>query len=221
MTTTEELIARLSADLRPVHRLAPPMRRAAAWLAFALMVIVAAVAWHGTRPDLADRMADAQEMIQWLASAATGVLATIAAFQLALPDRSPRWVLLPIPAAVLWVGTLGAGCLADLLRIGPQALVPGVSWGCMGFILGLGIPLSGSLVWLLRYAAGIRPLPVAAMGGLAGAALSAAGLWLFHELDGAAEALVWHVGMTLVVVGLFLAFGRSWETRATARFTAA
>lgn len=218
---TEDLIGRLAADLRPIHRLAPPLRRAAAWLAFAFAVIAVAVIWHGPRPDLAERLRDAQEVIQWLASAATGILATIAAFQLALPDRSPRWVLLPVPAAVLWVGTLGLGCLADLLRIGPQALVPGMSWGCMGFILGLGIPLSGSLIWVLRYAAGIRPLPVAVMGGLAGAALSAAGLWLFHELDGAAEALVWHVGMTLVVVMLFLAFGRSWEDRAAARFTAA
>ena len=221
MTTTDELITRLSADLRPVHRLAPPLRRAAAWLAFAFVLIAGAVVWHGPRPDLAERMVDVQEMLQWIASAATGVLATIAAFQLALPDRSPRWVLLPLPAAVLWVGTLGFGCLADLLRIGPQALVPGMSWGCMGFILGLGIPLSGSLVWVLRYAAGIRPLPVAAMGGLAGAALSAAGLWLFHELDGAAEALVWHVGMTLIVVGLFLAFGRGWEDRTRRDFTAA
>lgn len=218
---TEDLIGRLAADLRPVHRLAPPLRRAAAWLGFAFAVIAVAVIWHGPRPDLAERLRDAQEVMQWLASAATGILATIAAFQLALPDRSPRWALLPVPAAVLWVGTLGLGCLADLLRIGPQALVPGVSWGCVGFILGLGIPLSGSLIWVLRYAAGIRPLPVAAMGGLAGAALSAAGLWLFHELDGAAEALVWHVGMTLVVVMLFLAFGRSWEDRTATRFTAA
>ncbi len=221
MNSTEDLISRLSADLRPVHRLAPPLRRAAAWLAFAFLLIAGAVVWHGPRPDLAERLRDAAEVIQWLASAATGVLATIAAFQLALPDRSPRWVLLPVPAALLWVGTLGLGCLADLLRIGPQALVPGMSWGCMGFILGLGVPLSGSLVWVLRYAAGIRPLPVAAMGGLAGAALSAAGLWLFHELDGAAEALVWHVGMTMLVVALFLAFGRSWEERAARRFTAA
>lgn len=221
MSTTEELIARLSAELQPVERLAPPLRRAAGWLAFAFAVIAGLVLLHGPRPDLAERLGDWPELLQWIASGVTGVLATIAAFQLALPDRSPRWALLPLPAAAIWIGTLGLGCLADLLRIGPQALNPGVSWGCVGFILGLGIPLSGSLIWMLRFAAGFRPLPVAVMGGLAGAALSAAGLWLFHELDGAAESLVWHGGMTLVVVMLFLAFGRSWEDRMAGRFTAA
>lgn len=218
---TEDLIARLAADLRPVRRLAPAWRRAAAWLVFAAALIGAAVAVIGPRPDLAGRLRDAAEVTQWLASASTGVLAAIAAFQLALPDRSPRWVLLPLPAAAVWVGTLGLGCLADVLAIGPRALVPGMSWGCAGFILGLGVPLSASLLWLLRHAAGIRPLPVAAMGGLAGAALSAAGLWLFHRLDGAAEALVWHIGLTVLVVGLFLAFGRVWGDRAARRFTTA
>lgn len=222
MSGTDELIERLATGLRPVRRLAPPMVRAAGWLAFALLLIAAAVAWHGPRPDLAARLRDVHDVVQWVASAATGVLATVAAFQLSLPDRSPRWVLLPLPAAALWVGTLGLGCLADLLSIGPQALAPGLSWGCMGFILGLGLPLAGTLVWVLRYAVAIRPVPVAVMGGLAGAALSAAGLWLFHELDGAAEALVWHAGMTLVAVLIFLAFGRSWERRGTAdRFTGA
>ena len=33
-------------------------------------------------------------------------------------------------------------------------------------------PLAVSLVWMLRYAGPIRPVPVAALGGLAGAALS-------------------------------------------------
>lgn len=214
MTATDDLISRLSAELRPVRRLAPPMRRAAGWLGFATLLIAAAVAVFGLRPDFAERLRDASEIVQWVASAATGVLATIAAFQLSLPDRSPRWILLPLPAAAAWVGTLGLGCLAEVARVGPAALWPGFSPGCMAFVLGLGLPLAGSLVWMLRYAVAIRPVPVAVMGGLAGAALSAAGLWLFHELEGAAEALVWHAGMTLVVVGILLAFGRSWERRA-------
>jgi hypothetical protein len=222
VTATDDLISRLAADLRPVRRLAPPMWRAAGWLAFAALLIAAAVAVFGLRPDIAERLRDMGEMVQWLASAATGVLAAVAAFQLSLPDRSPRWILLPLPAAAIWVGTLGLGCLAEVLKIGPAALSPGLSPGCMAFILGLGLPLAGSLVWMLRYAVAIRPVPVAAMGGLAGASLSAAGLWLFHELEGAAEALVWHAGMTLVVVAILLAFGRSWERREAARgFTGA
>lgn len=219
--TTDDLINRLAGDLQPVCPLAPPMRRAAIWLAFAATLIAGAVAVFGLRPDFAERLRDTAEMAQWFASALTGLLATVAAFQLSLPDRSPRWMLLPLPAAALWVGTLGLGCLADVLRFGAQGLVPGVSWGCMGFILGLGVPLSASLVWTLRHAAGIRPLPVAVMGGLAGAALSAAGLWFFHQLDGAAEALVWHAGVTVMVVGAFLLVGRSWEDRAAVHYRVA
>ncbi len=59
----------------------------------------------------------------------------------------------------------------------------------------------------------IRPVPVAALGGLAGAALSAAGLSLFHHLDAALMVLIWHGGSTSLVVAGFMLAGRRWRDR--------
>jgi hypothetical protein len=218
---TEDLIGRLAAELRPVRRLAPPLLRAAGWIGFAVVVVAACVAIFGPRHDLMERLGRPHEVAQLVFALATGLLAAIAAFELSLPDRPARWALLPLPAAAAWVGSLGLGCLADVARMGPQALVLGTSWGCFRFIVLMGVPLSLSLVWMLRHAGPIRPVPVAALGGLAGAAIASVGLSLFHHLDAAAMVLAWHGGTTLLVVLAFLVFGRAWGDRATARFTAA
>lgn len=218
---TEDLISRLSADLRPVRRLPHPLLRAARWLGFAVAAIGVCVIAFGPRPDLMERLARPHELAQLLFCIATGVLAAVAAFELSLPDRSARWALLPLPTAVAWVASLGMGCMADVERMGPQALVLGTSWGCFRFILLLGVPLALSLLWMLRHAGPIRPVPVTVLGGLAGAALSAAGLSVFHHLDAALMVLAWHGGTTLVVLGLFLLGGRAWREHAAPRFTAA
>ncbi|MBP0463540.1 DUF1109 domain-containing protein [Roseomonas sp. PWR1] len=218
---TEDLIGRLAEDLRPVRPLGPPLRRCAAWLAFAAVLLGAAILAFGPRHDLMERLSRTHEGAQLLFAVATGVLAAVAAFELALPDRSPRWALLPVPAAVAWVATLGFGCLDDVARIGPQALVLGTSWGCFRFVVLMGVPLAVSLVWMLRHAGPLRPVPVAMLGGLAGAALSAAGLSVFHHLDAAAMVLAWHGGSALLVVLGFGLFGRGWRTREAEPFTPA
>ena len=210
---TEEVLADLVADLRPVQRLAAPGWRAAGWLATAAAIVGAAVAWHGLRPDIGARLALPYEVGQWLASVATGVLAAVAAFLVALPDRSPRWALLPLPALAVWLASLGWGCFADLARMGPQALALGTSWSCLRFIIGVGLPLLGSMLWVLRHAASIRPVPVALLGGLAAAPLCSAGLSLFHHLDAALMILLWHGGAMALVIGLGGAVGRTVYTR--------
>jgi len=218
---TEDMIGRLAAELRPVRRLAPPLRRAVAWIGFAALVIAACVMLFGPRHDLMERLSRPQEAAQLAFALATGLLAAIAAFQLSVPDRSARWALLPLPAAAGWIGSLGWGCLAELARQGSRALQLDTSWGCFGFIVLTGVPLSLSLMWMLRHAGPIRPVPVAVLGGLAGAAIAAGGLSLFHHLDAAAMVLAWHGGATLLVVLGFLGLGRIWGDRAGARFTAA
>lgn len=218
---TDDLIGQLTTTLRPVRRLPPPGVRAALWIGFAVLVVAACVVIFGPRHDLMERMSRPHEVAQFAFAVATGVLAAIAAFELSLPDRSGRWALLPLPTALAWGATLGLGCMADMERMGPAALAVGTSWGCFRFIVLMGVPLAASLVWMLRYAGPIRPVPVAALGGLAGAALSAAGLSLFHHLDAALMVLLWHGGSTLLVMTGFLLAGRHWREREAGRFIAA
>jgi hypothetical protein len=194
---TDDLISQLSAGLEPVRRVMAPWRAALAWLGFAALLVGIAVAWSGLRHDIATRLMVMEEQVNLAAALATGIAAAFAAFLLALPDRSPRWGLLPVPFAVLWVSGLGLGCLRDLAETGSLGM--GTSFGCMRFILGFGVPLTVAMLWMARHGALVRPGPVAALGGLAAAAVASVGLSLVHHLDAAAMVLVWHGGSVALV----------------------
>lgn len=208
MVRTEDLLEAMVADATPVRRLRPPLVRAALWLALSALVIGAVVAVKGFRPDLGARLAQPWEVAQLVAAGATGLLAAVAAFHLALPDRSDGWALLPLPGFGLWVASLGWGCVADFIRLGPDGLALGTSWGCLGFILALSLPLGGAMLFALRHAGPIRPVPTAATGVLSVAMLASVGLSLVHHLDAAVMILVWHAGAVLVAVALSAGLSR-------------
>ena len=205
---TDELIRRLSREVPPVRRVTPPMQAALRWLALAAAVVAAGVALSGFRHDLEHRLMLMHEQVSLLAALATGAAAAVAAFHLALPDRSERWALLPLPFAAFWISGLGWGCIAEFIERGWPAL--GVSFACMSFIIGFGMPLTLGMLWMTRHAARIRPGPVAALSGLAAAALASVGLSLVHHLDAAAMVLIWHGGSVLLVMLL----ARLWGGRA-------
>src|SRR5258708_32539149 len=138
-TPHEDIIRGLTADLKPVRRLPPPGWRALLWLA-----VVAAVAFTlaavADRPAVEARLTAAPDI--WLAaigSALTMVLAAIAAFELSLPDRSPLWALLPLPAALLWLGASGAGCLRAWLVPGIHPADINDTQDCIAFLIALSI----------------------------------------------------------------------------------
>jgi hypothetical protein len=196
----EDIIRSLIADLKPVRRLAPPGRRALLWL-----VLVAALAFTlaavSDRAAVAARLTAAPDM--WLAvggSALTMVLAAIAAFELSLPDRSPLWALLPLPAALLWLGASGAGCLRTWLVPGTRAAVLDDTKDCLVFILALSVPLSALLLSMLRQGHTLRPGLTAAVAGFAAAAAAATLLVFFHPYDASATDLVVHVVAVALVI---------------------
>jgi hypothetical protein len=203
----ERLIQNLAADLRPVRRLRPPGLRALAWLA-AVGASAAALAAVSDLGAVRDRLMAVPDM--WLAlagSAATAVLAAVAAFQLSLPDRRPAWALLPLPAAALWFAASGLGCLRGWTLPGVHPASPSDTMDCLGFILGLSVPLSALLVLMLRRAATLQPGPTAAMAGLAAAAAAATLLTVVHPYDASAVDLAVHAVAVLAVVAANRALG--------------
>src|SRR5438309_1640024 len=80
---------------------------------------------HCTRTDLAEQLARPDFAIGLVASLATGVLAAVAAFFLSLPDRSRAWGLLPVPALLVWISTVGYGCLTRWVEIGSDGVQMG------------------------------------------------------------------------------------------------
>jgi hypothetical protein len=209
VVTTPELIDMLCADAKPVRRLRPPLVRAAVWLLFAGLVLVALAVLLGTRPDLAERLRQPTFVGALAGALLTGVLAAVAAFYLSLPDRSRSWLLLPVPALLLWISTIGYGCLTDWVSIEPDGVRLDTTLECFATLALASLPLSMALLVMLRHAARLYPTTVAMMGGLASAGVAATALSLFHELDASVMVLLWNLGVAALIVALGGIFGRS------------
>ncbi len=206
----EDLIARLSGSAQPVRRLGPPWQGALLWLGFSAGLMVMAIALVGFRQDIEARLGLMHEQLNLAFALLTGVLAAFAAFNLARPDGDRRWLYAPLPAALGWVAGMGLGCVGDIVAGGWAGLGLGTSFGCIRFILGFGIPMTLSMLWMVRHGALVRPVEVSAMAGLAAAAIASIGLSLLHHLDAAAMVLIWHGGSVLLVTWA----ARRWGVRA-------
>ncbi|HEV2545994.1 MAG TPA: NrsF family protein [Stellaceae bacterium] len=205
---TEQLIERLAAEARPVRRLRPPLYRAGLWL-FAVAVLtggaIAAFAdWH----VFVERAHDPRLVIEMVGTLAAGIAAIVAAFELSLPDRPRRWLLLPLPPLMLWLASSSYGCYRHWLTVGPSGWELGESAHCLRFILGVSLPLGVSLLITLRRAIPLSPLPVGAAGGLGVGALAAFALQFFHPFDVTVIDLGVHVIAVAVVVSLATAAQR-------------
>lgn len=202
MTTTDELIQKLGADVHAVTPLRPPVLQAGTWLVVAFAIVGALVLSRGLRPDLSAEFAKPAVLLEWIASVLTGLLPAVATFHVSIPGRSVRWALLPAPAVALWLITLSIGCLTDWFRLGTSGLEVGLSVGCFQTIVFTSVPLGLTLLLMVRHAGPVRPGLTVLLGGLSVAALSAAGLSLFHHLNSSLMVLLSHgtgVGFVMLV----------------------
>lgn len=196
MSDLDRTINYLTADLRPVRRLAPPLLRASAWLALVGALGAAFATVVASHEDLA-RLVQVPDLLLSTAGALlTAVLAAVAAFQLSVPGGGRGWALLPLPGTLLWLGASGWGCLREAV----DGMGHGTPGECLRFIVLLSVPLSVLLVGALRQACPLRPGLVAAMGGLAVAAAAATLLPLFHPHDAGAADFAAHLAAVGLVV---------------------
>jgi hypothetical protein len=203
---TPDLIASLAANATPVRRLRPPVIRAACWLLLAAVVLTLLAVSQGIRPDLVQRLQEPAFAASMAASLLTGVLATIAAFLVSLPDRSRLWLLLPAPALIAWLSNVGYQCLTQWVAIGPDGMGLGEAARCFATLVLTSLPLSLAMLVMLRYAAPLRPIAATFMGSLAVAAVTATALSLFHVIDATVMILMWNFGtaaLFVVLAGLF------------------
>ena len=208
MITTPDLIEALAANATPVRRLRPPLARATLWLSFAAVVLVLLAVSHGARPDLAQRLQQPIFLVGISASLLTGILAAIVSFLVSLPDRSRGWLLLPLPALVVWISTIGYGCLTNWVDVDASGLRMGEAARCFATLVLTSVPLSLLMFVMLRHAAPLRPMPVALTGSLAVAGMTASALSLFHAFDATVMILMWNLGSAVLLVGLGTLLGR-------------
>ena len=207
MITTPDLIDALAANLAPVRRLRPPAIRAFGWLLLAALVLALLVVSQGIRPDLAQRLREPTFILGMAGTLLTGILAAVAAFMLSLPDRSRFCLLLPAPALVLWLSTIGYQCLTNWVSLEPNGIRLGETARCFATLVLTSLPLSLAMLMMLRYAAPLRPTAVTLTGSLAVAAITATALSLFHDLDATVMILMWNLGTAALFLGLGSAFG--------------
>jgi hypothetical protein len=207
MTSTSDLIDSLVADAKPVRRLRPPVTRALCWLLFAALMLTLVALVHGVRPDLMLKLRQATFVVGVAAALITGVLASIASFIASVPGRSRRWLWLPAPAVVVWMSTIGYGCLTNWVSIGPDGMSPGETARCFATLAITGIPLSLVMLIMLRYVARLAPTPVVMTGSLAVAAMTSAALLLFHPLDATVMIVMWNIGVAALLLALSGLYG--------------
>ncbi len=198
--TTDQLIHRLTQDASPVHRLSPPVVRAAIWLATVAALAALGIVMLADVAEFAARAADKRQMIELAATFATGLLAVVAAFEMSLPDRARAWALLPMPALAIWIASAGTGCVENWIAGVPSDLAE--SADCFAIIVGTSVPLGLGLLWMLRRAKPLAPAPVAAMGGLGVAGIAAFLLQFFHPFDVTVIDLAIHAVAVGLVVGV-------------------
>ena len=204
---SDALRDRLVADLAPVRRVGSPVRRALTWIGLVAVTAVVLAAFADL-PAIAHRLMIVPDMwMSELGAALTAVLAAFAAFQLGLPDRSPWWAALPLPGLALWIGASGMGCARTWLIPGADEASMAESMHCMRWIIGLSVPLSIALFWLLRRGYTLYPTLTGAVAGLAAAAASAALLVFFHPYDASLSDLLVHGGAVTLVVLVNWALG--------------
>ena len=134
------------------------------------------------------------------------ILAVLAAFELSLPDRSRAWAWLPMPALAVWLATTGLGCLKAWIAGTPTDLSE--STECFLILVGTSLPLGLILSWMLLKAKPMAPAPVAAMGGLGVAAISAFLLQFFHPFDVTVIDLAINIVAVALVIGASAIAGR-------------
>jgi hypothetical protein len=204
---TGQLIHRLAENATPVHPLARPYTRAAAWLALSISYIVVLVFVMPLRHDISSKLHDNIFILEQVAAFATGLTAAVAAFASVVPGYDNRLTLLPLLPLTVWISSLGPGCLHEFHQFGITGLPLTHDPWCVPFIILLGAIPAIAIAVMLRRGAPLTPRLTAGLGGLAAAGLANAGVRIIHPEDVSVMLLVWHVGSVMALSALAGAMG--------------
>lgn len=199
---TDRLIDNLIADATPVRRLRPLPQRIMACVGIAVTLAVAVILMHGLRPGLMDCMTEWQFLAGTIAPMVTGALAVVGALTAAQPDRSERWLLLPVPALLLWIGGATGGCLMDWAATDFSNVHLAGTLECVTTV-GVGsLVLAGLLYVLLRPLLRAAPRGTIVVASLAAASIATAAHSLSHAIETSAVLLIWSPGVAAIVFGM-------------------
>jgi hypothetical protein len=196
---TNELIQRLSRDLRPVEPLWRPGSRAVIWLIVAAVyvAVLTAVLANGVTVSGLE-LASPRVWLPQVAAIATSLLASWAAFASVIPGRSRRPAVLAVIGAAAWFSAVVAAARwhSDVATI----VSARHEMACVGVIVLGGAPVVVAMAAMLRRGAAFTPATTGAFAALAVGVLMNIGacFWRPHAVDDI--TLVWHGGAILALV---------------------
>lgn len=210
---TDDLIDRLSDDLRPVPKGAIPRRLGMALIPGAIVAAIAMLAWLGLRPDLAEAVFGMMYWWKFLYTAIFAGLAFWAATRLARPGGSMRQPMIALFALIVFAGAMG---VAQLIIMPPemsrQLVMGGSALVCPFYIAALSIPIYAATVFVMRR---LAPTNLAAAGLAAGLLAGSAAAWVyaFHCAENGMPFLaIWYTTGILISAGIGAVLGR-WALR--------
>ncbi len=207
---TENLIAALAADARPVRPLAPPATRLGRWLLIAMLFVGAGVLAFGLRADLAAAVIDPRFALTGALAVTTGLAAASAALILGVPgaERGPLGRWLSVALLTLWSAVMVA-------LVGRQGWVMAgsLAWPwvlCIAKVAIIAAPPAWVLFVMVRRAAPLRLSWAAGLAGIAGLSLGAFGVQFVCENWHAGHQLLTHYAPVVVFGALALLGGGRW-----------
>ncbi len=190
---TEDLIASLSNDVRPVGRHAVGLRLALGVIGGAVVSIMLISVTLGFRPDLWLAMQGAAFWMKWGYTISLSAGAIYATARLARPDPGSLRRLWLIALPVLVLAALGLGELITTPRSEWLAMWLGDTWTkCPWLVLALAMPIFVGLLWSFRQMAPTQLRAAGAAAGLAAGAFAATVYCLHCPEVSAIFVLTWY-----------------------------
>lgn len=205
--STDDIVAGLVDDLRPVRRPWHPMSWLLAWLGGAALVVAVGVTAHG-RPDLGGRLHDVPFLIELAVCFGLALRLGRAALDAATPDRRNERVERLGP--VLALAILTALALLHPSDRGAFAAVGMERWRCAALTMLFGALPGLTMLAALRRGAPLAPRAAALLAGAAAAAVTYGAMRAACAADEGLHLMVWHALPCAVVVGLTASIGTAW-----------
>ncbi len=200
---TDDFIEQLSSDVKPVRRLASPIKRFLTWFLASFFSISIGISLMGIRSDFDQALKNPKFVLETLVILAIAILAAAGAFVMSVPgvERKPiiRWLVI-IPS-IAWPLCLAYRLYIIYSQTNSFAFIFDYGFGCIKDIFLLGILPGSFLFFMLKTAAPLRLSWIGALATLSAAAVAAVGVQFTCSVDGPVHIFLWHV-LPVVVIGL-------------------
>ena len=199
---TDDLIASLSADIRPVPRHALGRRTAIGMAAGAIATLLAVIGWLGLRSDLGQAIMGTTFWIKWAYTISLALAATLATVRLARPDGRPGMALRLLAVPVIVLALIALVQLVMVPRSAWLKMWLGDSWMvCSRNVFVLALPIFLGLLWAFRRFAPTRLALAGMSAGLAAGAWAATLYCLHCPETSALFVLTWY-SLGMILAGL-------------------